>query len=221
MNAIKEVLEFLERQTAFSDDLNHIARSKNWPGGWLSAHQVTEELERLQFWMGLRGRIPDATRNALVALYLKHAADDNDAGWECVDDQFRFKPGRDNLDENDKAGGNPRNKRRHGRVACEFLSCQIGEVVNMSASGVLVHGKGTSLHQPEDRLNLDLKCLDHKLSVSARIAWLEQENSEYHMGLEFVDLGPELAEQVRKLLPVAAAVQSVNDSDVGITHWGI
>ncbi len=220
MNAIKEVLEFLERHTNFSRDIQDQVQGPNWPSGWLTAHQVAEEIDRFQFWTGLRGRVPEQTRYALVSTYLTYASNDDDKGWVCIDDQYKFNPGEVDLGRGQAGHDDPDQRRRHGRVACELLSCQLGEVVNMSASGVMIRGKGRANKQTDDRLELDLKCLDHKLHVTARVAWLRQKDKNYEMGLEFVDLGPDEAQQVRSLLPIAAAVQTVDDGVANVTNWG-
>ena len=220
MNAIKEILEFLERYSSFSRDILDQVQGPNWPRGWLTAHQISEELERFQFWTGLRQRIPDATRHALVVCYLKHVANQDENAWVCIDDQYMFNPAEADIQHGQPVTREAEQRRRHGRVACELLSCQFGEIVNLSASGTMIRGKGAAAHQAEDRIGLDLKCLDHQLHLSARIVWLRQDEKTYQMGLEFVDMSPDQAQQIRELLPIAAAVQTVEDGVAHVTHWG-
>ncbi len=221
MDPLKKIFNFLDRHTGFAKDLDRLAESAQWPGGWLTLHQVAEEVDRFGFWDGLRNRVPPRTRPLLLDFYLRSTAQDDGAGWVCIDDQFKFRP--DHNDTGDKSTADPTNiqNRRHGRVQCEMLSCQYGEVANLSASGMMIRCKGCAQHAENDRLPLDLKCLDTELTVSARVAWLKQEDKGFQMGLEFVELTPEQAQQIRDMLPIAAAVQVVGPNAHGnLTDWG-
>jgi len=222
MDAINEVLTFLERHTDFSKDLADLVQRPQWPAGWLSSYQLAQEVERFGFWNGLRSRIPQETRTRLLDRFLQQAADDEASGWTCVDDQYKFNP-TDNDIDNGKAVTNPDSqRRRHGRVQCEMLTCQFGPVANLSASGVMVIGIGKPQHQVDDRVPLNLTCLDHRVSVTARVAWTRPTDTGYRMGLEFTDMTAEQAQTIRELLPIAAAVQTVGDrpgSD-DVTHYG-
>ncbi len=220
MDAIKEVLEFLDRHSSFIQDMEDLVQSPQWPSGWLSSHQIAEEVERFQFWSGLRSRIPQRTRNAVLDFYLKRSANDSDSAWVRIDDQFMFNPDEVQIQEGKTVGTGQPQRRRHGRVACEMLSCQFGEVINLSASGAKVLGKGDPKHTADDRVGIELNCLDHKLQITARVAWTRPNGNGYDMGLEFVDLTPEQAQRVRELLPIAAAVQTSGRNSDQITHWG-
>ena len=222
MNAIKEVLDFLDRHTGFVADLEDLVQSPQWPTGWLTSHQFAEEVDRFQFWAGLRSRVPEQTRGLLLDHYLKLTADDDSSGWVRIDDQFKLNPDTADIDNGKPVDSKAEQRRRHGRVSCDMLPCQFGEVVNLSASGVKIQGKGTPEHKADDRIGLELKCLDHELHATARIAWLTQESNTFQMGLEFVDLTPEQAQRIRELLPLAAAVQPVGEGagSAAVMHWG-
>lgn len=221
MDAIKEVFEFLNRHTGFVTDLEDLVQSPQWPTCWLTSHQFAQEVDRFQFWAGLRGRVPAETRGQLLDLYLKQAADDESSGWVRIDDQFKLNPDAADIDNGKAIDSDVEQRRRHGRVSCEMLSCQLGEVINLSASGVKIQGKGTTEHKADDRIGLDLKCLDHELHATARIAWTNQEDNTFQIGMEFVDLTPDQAQRIRELLPLAAAVQPVGEgAGSTVTHWG-
>jgi PilZ domain len=222
MHALNEVLQFLERHTGFIQDLDDLVDSPQWSGGWLTSHQIAQEVDRFQFWAGLRSRIPEQTRPLLLDYYLRKTASDDASGWVCIDDQFKLNPGTGDI-ENGKAVDNDTvQNRRHGRVQCEMLCCQYGEVVNLSASGVMIRGKGTAEPRQDDRVSLDLKCLDHDLLATARVAWIKQEDKTFQMGMEFVDVSADQAQRIRELLPIAAAVQAVSEDTVSgqVTNWG-
>ncbi len=222
MDAISEVFRFLDRHSGFAQDFDDLVQSPQWSTGWLTSHQIAEEVDRFQFWAGVRSRVPLQTRPQLLDFYLRRSADDDNSGWVRIDDQFKLNPDADDINNGKAVDSQSIQKRRHGRVQCEMLSCQIGEVVNLSASGVMIKGKGTSEYQTDDRVHLDLKCLDHKLHATARVAWLKQEDRTFSLGLEFVDLTPDQAQRIRELLPIAAAVQTISDDAYSshMTHWG-
>ena len=221
MDAIKEVLEFLDNHTGFTADLHDLVQSPQWPTGWLTSHQFAQEIDRFQFWAGLRSRVPEQTRLLLLDYYLKQTADDDASGWVRIDDQFKHNPDPSDIDNGKAVDSKTDQRRRHGRVSCEMLTCQFGEVMNLSASGVKIKGKGTPEHKADDRIRLDLKCLDHELQATARVAWTNQEGNTFDMGVEFVDLTPDQAQRVRELLPLAAAVQPVGEGAGGehVAHW--
>jgi len=222
MDAIYEVFRFLDRHTGFAQDFDALVHSPQWSSRWLTSHQIAQEVDRLQFWSGVRSRVPLHTRPQLLDYYLQRASDDDDSGWVKIEDQFKLNLAPDDIDNGKAVNSQTIQNRRHGRVQCEMLSCQFGEVVNLSASGVMVKAKGTSEHQPDDRVHLDLKCLDHQLHATARVAWLKQEDKTYNMGMEFIDLTPDQAQRIRELLPIAAAVQDVGNAPQSeqVTHWG-
>lgn len=220
MDALNEVLHFLDRHTGFVQDLNDLVQSPQWPTGWLTSHQVAQEVDRFQFWAGVRGRVPVQTRSQLLAYYLKQASDDDATGWVRIDDQFKLNPDKADIDNGKAIDSKASQRRRHGRVACEMLSCKLGEVVNLSASGIMLRGKGEPPHQPNDRVPLGLKCLDHELHATARVAWVRPDGRRFEMGMEFVDLTAEQAQRIRELLPIAAAVQTVGEGSGAVTHYG-
>ena len=80
MDALNEVLQFLDRHTGFAQDLEALVESSQWSGGWLTSHQIAQEIDRFQFWAGLRSRIPAQTRPLLLDYYLRKTAGDDDSG---------------------------------------------------------------------------------------------------------------------------------------------
>lgn len=227
MDAIKEVLEFLDRHTGFAVELKAIMERPQWPGGWLTAHQFAEEMDRFQFWTGLRSRVPEKTRGLLLEHYLEQSAEDAGSGWKRSDNQFQYdpKPAETTTEASEATEAEDAEdvqRRRHGRVSCEFLSCQYGEVVNMSASGVMIKGVGDAEHTTGETIGLNLNCLDHKLTLTARVAWVDQQDALFLMGMEFIELTADQAQRIRELLPIAAAIQPV-DQEAGnaeVMNWG-
>jgi hypothetical protein len=222
MDAVNDIFQFLDRHTGFAQDLDDLVQAPQWSAGWLTSHQIAQEVERFQFWAGLRSRVPQQTRPLLLDFYLRRSADSDDSGWACLDDQFKFNPDEAGINNTEEDDSQEIQNRRHGRVNCEMLFCQIGEVVNLSASGIMIKGKGTCEHNQDDSIQLDLTCLDHKLQATARMAWIKQDNSTFQAGMEFVDLTADQAQLIRELLPIASAVQAVSEAPQSgqVINWG-
>lgn len=97
--------------------------------------------------------------------------------------------------------------RRHGRLRAELLHCkQLGEVLDLSASGMRVLVKGGCQAKVDDLLSTELEFEKIRLPIQARITWVQRVGfRRHHVGLEFVNLTPELVEGLRSLARSAVA----------------
>jgi len=80
------------------------------------------------------------------------------------------------------------NMRRHGRVRCGSVASEIGEIQEISASGLKVR---TRLEpSPVDSvIDLTLGSTDGAFSIKAKVVWVRPIGVRYYeLGLEFVDL---------------------------------
>lgn len=82
-----------------------------------------------------------------------------------------------------------RDRRNRSRVACEGLSCTLGRVLGLSATGMRVQARGRCRIQVDGRVTLTLRDSENQLRLSARIAWVKKTGLfQYEAGMEFVDL---------------------------------
>ena len=92
------------------------------------------------------------------------------------------------------AGGD--NSRRHGRVRCELLSAShrkrpLGDVGDLSVSGMRVMHKGKLKHAKGSVISLTLDWLETSVALKAKIVWTHKVGFRKHLlGLEFEDVTP-------------------------------
>jgi PilZ domain-containing protein len=82
-------------------------------------------------------------------------------------------------------------RRRHGRLRCEQTSCCIGQIVDLSASGMLVKHRGRLMIENEQNLCVTVshESGDSDVTVTVRVVRIERIGFRKHRyGLEFVDL---------------------------------
>jgi hypothetical protein len=83
------------------------------------------------------------------------------------------------------------NARRAGRVRIEDVSCSLGEVLDLSATGLRLRCTRRPEIHAGDALELELDGIDTKIRVKARIAWVRRTGLRRHeIGLEFIDPAP-------------------------------
>ena len=90
-----------------------------------------------------------------------------------------------------------RNKRRHGRVVPDGLWCSVGEVLDLSASGLRLQcakaiGEGVG--------KVLLRDNNHSVEVLGRVVWCNKVGfRRFEVGLEFVNIAPETAATIRAM----------------------
>jgi len=95
-------------------------------------------------------------------------------------------------------------KRNKGRLVCDFLTCELGPVVDLSASGMRVRYKGEPGFTTGESLEVVLRALNERAVVKAEITWVRQVNFEdYEIGLKFLDVNPTVGEALLAVARVA------------------
>lgn len=83
------------------------------------------------------------------------------------------------------------NQRRHGRLRCFRTYSTLGEVIDLSASGIRVLHKGKPPLGIGDTFTIKVQSRESDLAVSlpARIVWIESAGRrKQHIGMTFLDL---------------------------------
>lgn len=89
------------------------------------------------------------------------------------------------------------NARRHGRVRAQTINCELGTVLDLSASGVRVRHKGRLKLRIGDQMAVSIRSGAFRTHVDARIIWLKKIGFRtFELGLEFVDLCPEAKKEL-------------------------
>lgn len=79
--------------------------------------------------------------------------------------------------------------RRHGRLKMEDLPCSLGEVVNISASGLRVRCEGTPPCYEGQRIVISIAGPEGPFRVAVRPVWIRKVGALRHeIGLAFEDL---------------------------------
>lgn len=84
--------------------------------------------------------------------------------------------------------------RRVERFPAVGLSCHLGEVVDLSASGMRVQHTGKPVVERGALVQLGIRNQTQKVQVSARVAWAKRTGwKSYEVGFQFVDVKPAVA----------------------------
>ena len=82
-------------------------------------------------------------------------------------------------------------RRRHGRLRCEDASCCVGQVADLSASGMRVLRRGGPIMEIGDDFSITVHPNGGEpiLTLPARVVWIERQGFRKHIiGLEFGEL---------------------------------
>lgn len=103
--------------------------------------------------------------------------------------------------------------RRHGRIRCEILKCGLGEVMDISASGMRVMRYGRRVVKEGKVLCLTLKALERTLPVTVKVVWVKRQGfMRYSFGVEFIDMTPEQAASIASFARVVIDSRMLPDN---------
>lgn len=105
---------------------------------------------------------------------------------------------------NPKPGDAPE-VRRHGRLRCHLLECLLGEVQDISASGLRVRSRGKPVVKVGECMILTLQSVSTRLELPVEVVWVKKVGfRRYDVGLRFGDL-PRAAREALTIMARAAA----------------
>lgn len=107
---------------------------------------------------------------------------------------------------------NGANRRRHGRIRSKDLNTRLGEVQDLSASGLRLIGE---VQPPENGsiLHLDITHPEGSVRVKALVVWQSQiEDGRFEIGLSFEDVNPTTQAGIVKVARLAMSSISVDYS---------
>ncbi|MCE9592048.1 MAG: PilZ domain-containing protein [Planctomycetes bacterium] len=104
------------------------------------------------------------------------------------------------------------NHRRHGRIRCEMLRCKLGEIADLSASGMRVRRLGRKVADKGDVLHMNLLAFNQSVPVQAKVVWVKKSGFlRYEFGLEFMELAPETRASIASLARMALNIRVISD----------
>ena len=111
----------------------------------------------------------------------------------------------------DRLGASRREMRRHGRVACQGVVCSVGEVLDLSASGLRVLTRYRLPEQGEVFV-VTIYTMQGPLALLGRVRWSRRKGIFLReAGIEFFDLGP----KSRQVLAELAGRVAYNETFAG------
>lgn len=103
-------------------------------------------------------------------------------------------------------------RRRHGRVRCQETRCTLGEVLDLSASGVRVLTRGRVRLKRDTVIPMIIEVGDRAVPVQAKVVWVNKAGWRRRTaGLQFVDLTPELRARLAELAQYAANSEYIRE----------
>ncbi|MBS0196002.1 MAG: PilZ domain-containing protein [Planctomycetes bacterium] len=103
-------------------------------------------------------------------------------------------------------------RRRHGRVLCEDLSSSLGEVVNLSASGMRVRG-AEKPPKVGSRLTIRIDAPDGALFAGTVVQWTRRIGLfRFEVGLRFEPITPQLQVSLNRLARFACRNETIMPS---------
>lgn len=84
------------------------------------------------------------------------------------------------------------NARKFGRVHMQDVTCSLGEVLDLSASGMRIRTPGTPELPCHQQAEITLGCIDGEVVVRVESIWERRTGWRKHeMGVRFLDLTPQ------------------------------
>lgn len=93
------------------------------------------------------------------------------------------------------------NNRKAGRLKCELIQCELGEVLDLSRSGMRVKSKSRSGVNKGEAYSLTIVGPGSKVTVGGRVVWLKK-NGLFgaELGIEFISIPAEAAHEFARLV---------------------
>jgi hypothetical protein len=105
------------------------------------------------------------------------------------------------------------NARRGGRVRVEMVSSSLGDVLDVSSTGMRVRCKGGASCQKGDELVVRLEALTRPVDIKARVAWVRRTGfRRRELGLEFCEVPAEVRRELAQLARTAPLNTTLNQT---------
>jgi hypothetical protein len=105
-----------------------------------------------------------------------------------------------------------RDKRHRGRLRVELLKCVLGDVQDLSATGMRVRRRGRLMIKVGDVHELTLSSLVGRQTVRARVMWIKKVSFFRHdLGLQFENLTPEAQKGLLAIARISVDARFIYD----------
>jgi hypothetical protein len=112
----------------------------------------------------------------------------------------------------EELGTSDSDKRRHGRVMCQGITCSLGNVLDLSASGMRIKTR-FKLPEKGEVFVISIETMDGPLGVLGRVRWTKRRGLVMReAGVEFFDVGPRTRAILSQLAGRVAYNENRNDA---------
>lgn len=102
------------------------------------------------------------------------------------------------------------NRRRNGRVLLQEVACSLGEVLDLSTSGMRLQTKLKVDLKVGQTFGMVLHALDGPVNVAATVAWIRKVGwGKHQLGVQFFDPDPALRRAISELARSVASNEVV------------
>lgn len=111
-------------------------------------------------------------------------------------------------------------KRRGGRIACSALTCDHGEVRDLSSTGIKVHSKKKPKTAAGEEQELTLRAEDETVAIRARCMWVRVDDGcEFDSGWELVGADAALKRRLMQMAATAQATEGLSRGWSAMKWW--
>ncbi|MCC6660002.1 MAG: PilZ domain-containing protein [Phycisphaerales bacterium] len=108
------------------------------------------------------------------------------------------------------SGAQGENARRHGRVVCQHLTCSLGVIVNLSASGLSARASGRPMYHLGEPIVVTVNGLEGAFDLPARVVWIRKAGFLKHeVGITFLAVSDQAKRQLLAMGRCAASNETI------------
>ncbi len=106
------------------------------------------------------------------------------------------------------------NARKHGRVKSPTITCELGDVIDISASGMKVRASAKPTFKAGDVTKVTIQGINRPFAVAARFAWSRRNSLfKWTLGFQFDTLSDEARQELLEIARISAIGERMRPVD--------
>jgi PilZ domain len=106
------------------------------------------------------------------------------------------------------------NARKHGRVRSQTITCSLGEVIDISASGMKVRMGNKPGFKPQEEVPITVNGVNNPFEIRAKFAWARRNSLfKWTAGFQFGTLPDEVRKELLEIARIAAIGEKLRPAD--------
>ncbi len=107
-----------------------------------------------------------------------------------------------------------KNARKHGRVRSQTITCSLGEVIDISASGMKVRMANKPAFKPQEEVSVTVNGVNNPFEIKAKFAWSRRNSLfKWTVGFQFGTLSDEVRKELLEIARIAAIGEKLRPTD--------